>query len=205
MKIKASLLYIGDLKNEVIGIVKIAEHNSTARTLPSLETMSEPIRQITTEKSKVRELNQNPFFSLKDSLRSEPKLLLIGSNIPTQFIPLFKIWPRKKTIPIPPPNSIPKLLQIITYTPPPGTVPLVTIAEMDNVVRTSIMYDKNKITKVPDIPKREMMWPNLKNIKMEMMFRMVGMKQPEKVPSLKRLGFVKSSLEDCFFPLAKGL
>lgn len=61
----------------------------------------------------------------------------------------------EKTIPIPPPNSIPKLLQIITYTPPPGTVPLVTIAEMDNVVRTSIMYDKNKITKVPDIPKEK--------------------------------------------------
>lgn len=205
MKIKASLVYIGDLKKDVIGMVKIAEHNRTAKRFPSLETMSEPMRQITTEKSNVSELNQNPFFSLNNSPRSEPKLLLIGSNIPTQFIPLFNIWPKKKTIPIPPPNSIPRLLQIMTYTPPPGTIPFVTIAEMDNVVKTSIMYDKNKITNVPEIPRREIICPNLKNIKIEMIFKMVGMKHPEKVPSLKRLGFVKSFLEDCFFPLAKGL
>lgn len=79
------------------------------------------------------------------------------------------------------------------------------MAEMDNVVRTSMMYERSRITKVPEIPNKEMIWPNLKNIKMEMMFRMVGMKQPEKVPSLNLLGLVMSFFEDTFLALVNGV
>ena len=94
---------------------------------------------------------------------------------------------------------------MMTYTPPPGTIPLVTMAEIDNVVNTSIMYDKNKITNVPETPRSEIMCPNLKNIKIEMMFKMVGIKQPEKVPNLKRFGLFMSFFEDTFFVEEKGV
>lgn len=69
----------------------IAKLNKRAKMLPSFETISDPIKQITNEKNNIRELNQNPLLSLKVLFKNDPKLLLIGSNIPTQFIPLFRI------------------------------------------------------------------------------------------------------------------
>ena len=55
-------------------MVIIAEVSNTANKLPSLETISDPIRQITTENNKVRVLNQKPLLALKVSLRYESKL-----------------------------------------------------------------------------------------------------------------------------------
>lgn len=90
-----------------------------------------------------------------------------------------------KRAPIAPPNSGPKVLDIIKYAPPPSTAPFVEIAQIEKTVKVKIPYAIKNCPRVSKRPALPTMNPTRRKSRALNMDSATGQKTPANTPSVR--------------------